>query len=125
QISSFSNFARNMGGSVGTALLTTFLVRTAQVHQQQLAAGTGNGFAYRNYIDATKRALMAGGMGSDAAKSAAVGRAYTVMVRQASMLSYDNAFWVLAVLIGLLVPLPFIMRRPPRAAKVPEGAGAH
>ena len=25
QISSFSNFARNIGGSVGTALLTTFL----------------------------------------------------------------------------------------------------
>jgi DHA2 family multidrug resistance protein len=35
QISSLSNFARNLGGSAGTALLTTFLARTAQVHQQQ------------------------------------------------------------------------------------------
>ena len=34
QISSFSNFARNLGGSVGTAMLTTFLQRTQQTHQQ-------------------------------------------------------------------------------------------
>ncbi|HEU4636024.1 MAG TPA: DHA2 family efflux MFS transporter permease subunit, partial [Edaphobacter sp.] len=33
QISSLSNFARNLGGSMGTALLTTFISRTAQVHQ--------------------------------------------------------------------------------------------
>ena len=38
QISSFSNFARNFGGSMGTALLTTFLVRTQQTHQSSLAA---------------------------------------------------------------------------------------
>jgi DHA2 family multidrug resistance protein len=38
QISSLSNFARNLGGSAGTALLTTFLARTAQTHQTQLAA---------------------------------------------------------------------------------------
>src|ERR1700749_491533 len=38
QIASLSNFARNMGGSAGTALLTTFLARSAQVHQTALAA---------------------------------------------------------------------------------------
>ncbi len=38
QISSFSNFARNLGGSVGTAMLTTFLQRTQQTHQQTLAS---------------------------------------------------------------------------------------
>ncbi|HEX6773793.1 MAG TPA: DHA2 family efflux MFS transporter permease subunit, partial [Acidobacteriaceae bacterium] len=37
-ISSFSNFARNLGGSLGTALLTTFLARSSQVYQQSLAA---------------------------------------------------------------------------------------
>ena len=38
QISSFSNFARNFGGSMGTALLTTFLTRTQQTHQSALSA---------------------------------------------------------------------------------------
>ncbi|HSU18929.1 MAG TPA: DHA2 family efflux MFS transporter permease subunit, partial [Acidobacteriaceae bacterium] len=38
QISSLSNFARNMGGSAGTALLTTYLARAAQIHQLNLAS---------------------------------------------------------------------------------------
>src|SRR5207249_9943669 len=37
QISSLSNFARNLGGSAGTALLTTYLARSSQVHQANLA----------------------------------------------------------------------------------------
>jgi DHA2 family multidrug resistance protein len=125
QISSFSNFARNMGGSVGTALLTTFLVRTAQTHQNTLAAASGNGFAYRNYIDTTRKILMDHGMTSSAASAAAAGRAYLALQRQASMLSYSNAFWVLSMLIACLVPLPFIMRKPPKAAKAPVDAGGH
>ncbi len=36
QVSSLSNFARNMGGSAGTALLTTFLARSQQVQQTTL-----------------------------------------------------------------------------------------
>ena len=43
QISSLSNFARNMGGSAGTALLTTFLARSAQVNQVALASNISAG----------------------------------------------------------------------------------
>ena len=125
QISSFSNFARNIGGSMGTALLTTFLTRTAQTHQNALASNTGNTMAYNSYIDKTKAALMALGQGADQAKQAATGHAYTQMLQQASMLSYMNAFWVLSVIIACLVPLPFIMRRPPPRVKAPVEATAH
>ena len=38
QISALSNFARNIGGSAGTALPTTFLARSAQIHQSDLSA---------------------------------------------------------------------------------------
>jgi DHA2 family multidrug resistance protein len=34
------------------------------------------------------------------------------MLRQASMLSYKNAFALLAMVIFCLIPLPFIMRLP-------------
>jgi DHA2 family multidrug resistance protein len=47
------------------------------------------------------------------------------MLRQASMLSYQNAFWVLSVIIACLIPLPFIMRKPPKAEGTPKrGHGA-
>ncbi len=125
QISSFSNFARNIGGSMGTAMLTTFLTRTAQTHQSALAANTGNTMAYGAYIAQTKAALMALGQGADQAASLAVGQAYQQMLRQASMLSYMNAFWIMSVIMACLVPLPFLMRKPPPRIKAPLEAAGH
>jgi DHA2 family multidrug resistance protein len=127
QISSLSNFARNLGGSVGTALLTTFIARTAQVHQSALAANVIQGSVpYRLYINAIKQQLMSHGMSATAASQLAVGRAYQEMLRQASMLSYKNAFFVLSVIIACLVPLPFVMRLPEKRPKPdPEAMGGH
>ena len=117
QISSLSNFARNLGGSAGTALLTTFLARTAQTHQTQLAANVIPGsVGYRNYIGGISSILQSKGYGSAQAGQMAIGMAYTQMLRQAAMLSYKNAFAILATVILCLAPLPFIMRLPPKAA---------
>src|SRR6201994_558978 len=114
-ISSFSNFARNFGGSMGTALLTTFLTRTQQTHHSTLSANVVPGsFAYENFLSQAKNALMMAGQTANQAKAAATGYAYQQLLRQSSMLSYQNAFWVLSVLAGALVPWPFIMRRPPK-----------
>jgi MFS transporter, DHA2 family, multidrug resistance protein len=126
QISSFSNFARNFGGSMGTALLTTFLTRTQQAHQASLAANIVPGsFAFENYLERTKSALMATGMGATQATSAATGYAYRQLLRQSSMLSYQNAFWVLSIVAAVLVPWPFVMRRPPPRKKPPADAVGH
>src|SRR5258708_6415219 len=63
QISSLSNFARNIGGSAGTALLTTFIARTSQTHHQTLAAHVIRGSVpYRLYMDQMRHALIAGGL---------------------------------------------------------------
>jgi len=124
QISSFSNFARNLGGSVGTALLTTYLARSSQVYQQNLGSHvTRDGRLYRDYIAQTQAGLMRLGQGPGAAAQIAFGRAYRQMLRQASMLSYKNAFFLLSLTILLMSPLPYIMRRPPARLKPPVDAG--
>jgi DHA2 family multidrug resistance protein len=127
QISSFSNFARNFGGSMGTALLTTFLVRTQQTHQSALSAKLIPGsYAYENFLAQMRGSLMAAGQSAGQAKAAATGYAYQILLRQSSMLSYQNAFWVLSVVAAFLVPWPFIMRRPPKRKKpTPEEAMGH
>ncbi len=115
QISSLSNFARNLGGSAGTALLTTYLARNSQVHQVALAANVVSGSpAYNLFTDRIKEMMMKGGMSSAAAGQIAVGEAYRMMLRQASMLSYKNAFTILACAVVSLSPLPFLMRLPPK-----------
>ena len=127
QISSLSNFARNLGGSAGTALLTTFIARTAQTHQVQLAANVIPGSApYRLYMDAVTAMMRNAGISALQASQMAVGYAYQQMLRQASMLSYQNAFFVLSVAIVCLTPLPFLMRLPTKAQRpAPEEIAAH
>jgi len=121
QISSLSNFARNLGGSAGTALLTTYISRSAQVHQTALAANVIPGSTrYQLYMDQMRQALIQGGMTYKASGPAAVGEAYQMMLRQASMLSYKNAFAILSCIVVLLSPLPFIMRLPPK--RIPRTA---
>ena len=118
QFPRFSNFARNFGGSMGTALLTTFLVRTQQTHQSALAANfVSGGIGYENYMAHARSAMIAAGQSAAQASAAATGMAYRQLLRQASMLSYQNAFWVLSVMTFLLVPLPIIMRKPPKRQK--------
>ena len=127
QISSLSNFARNLGGSAGTALLTTFIARTAQTHQTQLAANVIPGSApYRMYMDAISGMMRAAGVSTAQTTQLAVGYAYQQLLRQASMLSYQNAFFVLSVAIVCLTPLPFLMRLPTKAERPsPEEVAAH
>ncbi len=127
QISSLSNFARNLGGSSGTALLTTFLARTAQTHQQQLASNTGPGsVGYIQYLAAIAAMLRQQGYSAAQSMQMSIGYAYQEMLRQASMLAYKNAFAVLSFTILALTPLPFLMRLPAKAEKpAPEELAAH
>jgi DHA2 family multidrug resistance protein len=123
QISSLSNFARNLGGSAGTALLTTYLARSAQVHQVTLSANV-TGLRYKIYVDRMVEVLTRSGMSVAAAAQVASGQAYQGMIRQASMLSYQNAFAILAGVVFVLSPLPFLMRLPKKRAKLdPEAMG--
>ncbi len=116
QISAMSNFARNLGGSFGTAMLTTFLQRTAQTHQATLGThATPGGYAYSTYVAQTQAALEK--LGHVNAAQLAAGEAYQELLRQSNMLSYQNAFWVLSVAIAVLIPIPFLMQRPPARPK--------
>jgi len=124
QISSLSNFARNMGGSAGTALLTTFLARSAQIHQTALSGNLSMGdFAVRAYIARFAHALH---MSIASAQPLALAQIYQQMLAQSSMLAYKSAFSILALVVMLLSPLVWIMRLPAKKAPVdPEQLAAH
>jgi DHA2 family multidrug resistance protein len=128
QISSLSNFARNLGGSAGTALLTTYIARSSQVHQVQLAANVVPGSVrYNLYTGRMRDMFITGGMTPLQATQAAIGAAYQTMVREATMLSYRGAFAILALAVLVLSPLPFLMRLPPKRGPkpAPEELAAH
>jgi MFS transporter, DHA2 family, multidrug resistance protein len=124
QISALSNFARNIGGSAGTALLTTYLARSQQIQQTNLASNlTPSSTAISGQI---QRFAAATHSTFAAARSLAIAQIYGQMGRQAGMLAYRNAFAILAFTVMCLSPLVWIMRLPPKNVKVdPEQMAAH
>ena len=124
QISSLSNFARNMGGSAGTALLTTYLARSSQVHQANLASNLSpGGYSLSAYIS---RYAQLTHTTIAAAQPIAIAQIYNQMIRQSSMLAYKNAFFLLSCMLVVLSPLVWIMRLPPKAQPVdPNQMSAH
>lgn len=118
QVSGLSNFSRNMGGSIGTSLLSTFLARQNQVHQMTLSSHTNLANAnYQQSVSGLKALYLSQGFDAVTAGQKALATMYGSMRAQAGAMSFENAFWVMSLVIGCLVPLPFIMRRPPKGEK--------
>jgi DHA2 family multidrug resistance protein len=106
------NLARNIGGSSGIATVTTLLARRSQMHQQVLVAHlTPYDAAYRVAVVHTAQLLHARGASTPDAVHQAGGLLYGGLQRQAAMLSFDDAFWLMAVLFALIIPLMFLIKR--------------
>ncbi len=115
QVSGMSNFARNMGGAIGTSLLTTFLARQNQTHQRSFAAHTTNASAnFQQFLSGLEAMFRSQGFDPATAAHKALMMAYQAVQAQANALSFKNSFFVMSAIVIFLVPLPFIMRRPPK-----------
>jgi DHA2 family multidrug resistance protein len=113
QVSGLSNFSRNLGGSIGTSLLSTFLLRQNQTHQNAFVAHTSRGdSSFQAMLSGFKGLFVSQGFDPVTATHKATAMAYGVIQSQAAALSFKNSFWTMSLVIVFLVPLPFIMRRP-------------
>jgi MFS transporter, DHA2 family, multidrug resistance protein len=117
------NMARNLGGSLGLALLGVFIDRQAATHVQTIgAAATANSVLAQNRL-AEQAAGFAARTGD-----LALGRMQTfgalagTVQQQAMVITYSQAFWVLGVAMIAMLPLAFILKMPkPGAPRVEAG----
>ena len=114
---SIFNLMRNIGGSLGIAIMTTFLARRSQFHQSRLVANITPG-------NVKAQAMIAGmqgwfhsqGIDNVSAKRKALAAAYGVVQAHAAMLSFVEAFWVMGIIFLAMLPFLLFLRRPPRAS---------
>ncbi len=124
QISGLSNFARNMGGAIGTSLLTTFLARQNQTHQMDFAAHTSAGdLNFNAYLNGLTHMFTSQGYDAATAAKKALAVAYQTVQNQAGTLSFENSFWMMSLIVLFLTPLPFLMRRPRPGEQQPMRGG--
>ena len=106
------NLARNIGGSSGIATATTLLARRAQYHQQVLGAHiTPLDAGVQSTLHQLIAQLMSKGSTAADALIQAQGMVYGLIQRQASMLAFADAFWILGGLFLVILPLLLLMRK--------------
>jgi len=108
---SIFNLMRNIGGSVGIAIMTTFLQRRGQLHQNHLIANitAGDVQALRMWHGMQARFFS---MGADSltASRKALGAMYLMVQKHAAMLAFVEAFWVMGVVFLLMLPFLLLLQ---------------
>jgi DHA2 family multidrug resistance protein len=108
--SSIYTLARRVGGNIGYALVATLLDRGVQVHRGYLAEHISD--LSQNTLDYQATLLrLLHDMGVDAvnASKLAVGMLEKTLLRQATMLAYNDISLIFGCLFFLLVPLVFLL----------------
>ena len=115
QVSGISNFVRNLGGAVGTSFLVSYLARHRQISRVDLASHLyrGNIFFDRYLAALQQGAVRTGSSAADAGQHS-LAQLQLMLDAQANVLAFISTFFVLGVIVALLVPLPFLMKRPSR-----------
>jgi len=110
---SLFNLMRNLGGSVGIAVIATTLSRTTQT-QFNILGSHVSGFDanVRMLLDQIRGAFIARGLDFTTASRAAYVALSGTVQRQAAMVAFVNLFRDLALVFAIVVPLVFLMKRP-------------
>ena len=109
---SIFNLLRNLGGSFGVAFVTTVLARRAQIQQTNLVAHlTPFDRSYQMAAQGSSQILEHSGLNPTLADQGSQGLIYSRLLKEASMISFNDAFYILSVLMALVLPLVLIMRR--------------
>jgi DHA2 family multidrug resistance protein len=117
------NLMRNIGGSIGIAGITTFLVRGSQTHQSHLVRNITEGNpTLVGMIQGLESRIFLGGADAFTAHQQAIGMIYRLVQQQASLLAYMDNFRVLGYLSFLCIPLALFFRRVRNVQKHAGGA---
>jgi len=112
------NLVRNIGGSFGIAIVTTLLSQRAKFHQVRLVDYvTPYNPILQDVMQRAIKGLIGAGQSAINAQQMFLGITYGQVMRQATAMAFIDCFWLMGIGIILLIPLVFIMRRPPRQAK--------
>ena len=118
QVSSLNAFIRNIGGSIGIAVVD-LISRQTQKHQNYLVPHISNfNPQYRTMVNGISNSLQSAGLNATDANQQAIGRISGMVHAQARTLSYIDVMSMLALIVLCLTPLALLMKyRPPRGAE--------
>jgi DHA2 family multidrug resistance protein len=115
-----TSLLRNLGGSVGIAMITTLVSRGAQTHQALMVGHMSPLRPAFTQEFAKIQGLLSPHVDPTAAQNQTYGILYQMLQQQASFLSYVEQFRTLVIVCLLCAPLVFLFKKPKRAVAAPE-----
>jgi DHA2 family multidrug resistance protein len=117
----FFNLTRLLGGSLGVALMSTILDRRLAFHRSVLVSHLVDGDPKTSErIAMLTHAFTSRGMGEQVAHTQALAALDGSVMRQASVLSFNDTFFVTAVLVLLILPLALLLGKPVQGASAQD-----
>jgi len=108
QGAAFTGMMRQLGGSFGVAVISTFLSRRNMLHRSNLVSALdANDPAVTNRLSGLQHGYIAKGMPPDIALKSGYATLDHVVTKQANVLSYMDAFLYLGILF--LICIPFVL----------------
>jgi len=119
--SSLFNMTRNLGGSVGIALLATALTNREHFHSARLGESISMyTAATQARLDQLTAAFVGAGIDPATAANQAIAAIDRIVRRESYVMAYNDGFWIIGcVLIGCILPIWFADK-----VKSPGGPGA-
>ena len=109
------NMARNLGGSIGLALLGVFIDRRVELHADNIRASVSANSALLQERLAGQAAFFAERSGDLAhGQQQATAQLALQIHQQAMVMTYSDCFWILGIGLIVLMPLVLLLRAPPR-----------
>ena len=116
EVSGLTALMRNLGGSVGISTVTTLLARSSQKHLAMLTQHTDPGNPpFERLRSGLVGAWMQRGSAMPDAMHHAGAQIFGMAEIQARLLAYVDVIWIMVGVTACLVPLPFLMKRPPKS----------
>jgi DHA2 family multidrug resistance protein len=111
---SIFNLMRNIGASIGISMVQTIQTRHQQVHVNDLTANiTPSSLQAQGLVNGMKSMMMTqGGADPATAQRMASGAIENMIRQQAAIMSFNDVFWLLAIIFLGMLPLIFLMRPP-------------
>jgi DHA2 family multidrug resistance protein len=126
QGAAFSGMMRQLGGSFGIASITTFLSVKNMEHRNTLVTQlNANDPDVQNRISALQHSFMAKGMSANAAAKAGYQVLDYSVMKQASVLSYMDAFLYLGLMFLVCIPFVLMVKSKKGAKKIDLAEAMH
>lgn len=108
----FTGMSRQLGGSFGIAIITTFIARISQEHRANLVSHLNvTSFQVQQTVQKLKNGFMAKGYSTNEALSKAYKVIEYKVTVQSSVLTYMNIFMYLGILFLLCIPFILLIRK--------------